>query len=92
MYQLDILSRYFESPDISAEYHLDIRHAVLSPEYQAGFERSESGAESTDSKLHYTHGHAENHAHAHVCSRRTVRLDAAAELGYPAPTRELIRS
>jgi hypothetical protein len=63
VYQLDILSRYFESPDISAEYRLDIRHAVLSPEYQAGFERSESGAESTDSKLHYTHDHAENHTH-----------------------------
>ena len=66
MYQPDILSRYFESPDISGEYHLDIRHAVLSPEYQAGFERSESGAESTDSKLHYTHGHAENLSLIHI--------------------------
>ena len=77
MYQLDISSRYFDSPDISAEYHLDIRHAVLSPEYQAGFERSESGAKSTDSKLHYTHGHAENHAHAHVCGEDVARRGGA---------------
>ena len=81
VYQPDILSRYFESPDISAEYHLDIRDAVLSPEYQAGFERSESGAESTDSKLHYTHGHAENHAHAHVCGEDVALRGAAARRG-----------
>ena len=77
MYQLDISSRYFESPDISAEYHLDIRHGILSPEYQAGFERSESGAESTDSKLHYTQGHAEDHAHAHVCGEDVALRGAA---------------
>ena len=81
VYQLDISSRYFDSPDISAEYHLDIRHAVLSPEYQAGFERSESGAESTDSKLHYTQGHAEDHAHAHVCGEDVARRGGAARRG-----------
>ena len=81
MYQLDILSRYFERPDIPAEYHLDIRHAVLSTDYQAGFERSESGAESTDSKLHYTHSHAANHAHAHVCGEDVARRGGAARRG-----------
>ena len=61
-----------------AEYH---RHGILSPEYQAGFERSESGAESTDSKLHYTQGHAEDHAHAHVCGEDVALRGAARRRG-----------